>query len=66
MARTRTLRDAKVTDAHQMQVGTVVCVHDKDMKEPWCLVASERRVGTRTLVRYYAKRWGIETSFRDI
>ena len=64
--RTRTLRDAKVTDTHQMQVGTVVCVHDKDMKEPWCLVASERRVGTRTLVRYYAKRWGIETSFRDI
>ena len=64
--RTRTLRDAKVTDTHRMQVGTVVCVHDKDMKEPWCLVASERRVGTRTLVRYYAKRWGVETSFRDI
>ena len=64
--RTRTLRDAKVTDTHQMQVGTVVCVHDRGMKEPWCLVASERRVCTRTLIRYYAKRWGIETSFRDI
>ena len=64
--RTRTLRDAMVTDTHQMQVGTVVCVHDRAMKEPWCLVASERRVGTRTLIRYYAKRWGIETSFRDI
>ena len=23
-------------------------------------------VGTRTLIRYYGKRWGIETSFRDI
>ena len=23
-------------------------------------------MGTRTLIRYYAKRWGIETSFRDI
>ena len=29
--RTRTLRDAKVTDTHQMQVGTVVCVHDRGM-----------------------------------
>ena len=64
--RTRTLRDAKVTDNHRMQVGTVVCVQDKEMAEPWCLVASERCVGTRTLIRYYAKRWGIETSFRDI
>ena len=24
------------------------------------------RVATRTLIRYYAKRWGIEASFRDI
>ena len=34
--RTRTLRDAKVTDSHRMQVGTVVCVQDKEMAEPWC------------------------------
>ena len=34
--------------------------------EPWCLVASEGKVATRTLIRGYAKRWGIETSFRDI
>ena len=44
----------------------MVCVHDRKMKEPWCLVASESKVGTRTLIRYYGKRWGIETSFRDI
>ena len=44
----------------------MVCVQDKEMNEPWCLVASERKVATRTLIRYYAKRWGIETSFRDI
>ena len=29
-------------------------------------MASESTVGTRTLIRYYGKRWGIETSFRDI
>lgn len=36
------------------------------MKQPWCLVVSEGRGATSTLIRYYAKRWGIETSFRDI
>ena len=65
-ARARTLRDAKVTDAHELEVGTVVCVQDREMKEPWCVVSSERTVRTRTLIRYYEKRWGIETSFRDI
>ena len=64
--RSRTLRGATVTDAHALPVGTVVCVHAKAMKEPWCVVASEDKIGTRTLIRYYAKRWGIETSFRDI
>jgi hypothetical protein len=37
--RPRTLRNAFVT-ADSYQVGSVVCVHAKDMKEPWCLAAS--------------------------
>ena len=37
---------------------TVVCVHDRKMKEPWCLVASESKVGTRTLIRYYGTTLG--------
>ncbi len=64
--RARTLRDATVTDSQGYQAGTVVCVQDKEMKEAWCLVASERTVAARTIIGYYAKRWGIETSFRDI
>ena len=64
--RSRTLRGTTVTDAHARPAGTVVCVHAKEMKESWCVVASEDTIGTRTLIRYYAKRWGIETSFRDI
>ena len=55
-----------MTDAHELEVGTVVCVQDREMKEPWCVVSSERTVRTRTLIRYYGTRWGIETSFRDI
>ena len=64
--RSRTLRNAQVSGEHALGVGTVVCVHAREMKEPWCLVASESKVGTRPLIRYDAKRWGIETSFRDI
>ena len=30
------------------------------------MVTSEHTVATRTVLRDYAKRWGIETSFRDI
>ena len=63
--RSRTLRGATVTES-EVAVGTVVCVHAKAMKESWCVVASEEKIATRTLIRYYAKRWGIETSFRDI
>ena len=44
----------------------MVCVQAKDMKEPWCLVASDPNAKAKTLIGYYAKRWGIETSFRDI
>ena len=64
--RMRTLRNAQVTDAHLLTVGTVVCLRDKNMKDVWCLVASDRNATPRLLIRYYAKRWGIETSFRDL
>ena len=63
--RSRTLRGATVPDAHARPVDTVVCVHAKEVKESWCVVASADKIGTRTLIRYYGKRWGIETSFRE-
>ena len=42
----------------ELEVGTVVCVQDREMKEPWCVVSSERTVRTRTLIRYYGKQLG--------
>ena len=63
--RARKLPGAMVTAAHQYRVGAVVCVHDKDMKEPWCLAASNAEATTATLVNHYAKRWTIEPCFRD-
>ena len=62
--RSRTLRNACVT-ADQYQVGTVVCVHARDMKEPWCLAASSTTATAKHLMTSYARRWGIEAGFRD-
>jgi len=62
--RARKLLDARVT-AQGQQVGAVVCVHAKDMKEPWCLATSERNTTAATLVNHYAKRWTVEPQFRD-
>ena len=62
--RAKTLRDASVTK-HGYQVATIVCVHARDMKEPWCLVASDPHASARLVIDYYAKRWSIEPSFRD-
>src|SRR5258708_11195678 len=47
------------------QVGTVVCVHAKDMKEPWCLAASTTTDTAKQLMTTYGKRWSIESGFRD-
>lgn len=62
--RARMLRGARVT-AKGQQVGAVVCVQAKGMKEPWCLATSEQEARAATLVNHYAKRWTIEPQFRD-
>ena len=62
--RPRKLLDARVTTQGR-QVGAVVCVHARDMKEPWCLASSERNATAATLVNHYARRWTIEPQFRD-
>jgi len=62
--RARKLRDARVTAA-QHQVGAVVCVHAKNMKDAWCLAASDADATAREIMDQYAKRWTIEPSFRD-
>lgn len=62
--RAKLLRNAGVTlDGYE--VPTVVCVHAKGMKEPWCLVASDGEAKARAVINGYAKRWTIEPGFRD-
>src|SRR4051795_7227140 len=62
--RARKLRDAAVTEA-RCPVGAVVCVQAKDMKEAWCLAASNAAAPSRQIIDLYSKRWGVEPSFRD-
>src|ERR1022692_261867 len=62
--RARKLRDAEVT-AGRHRVAAVVCVKAKDMKEAWCLAASNAEASAREIMNYYAKRWTIEPGLRD-
>ena len=63
--RARRLEDAKVTASNCEPMPVVICVHDKDMKEDWCLVSSNKDLKTREIINLYSKRWMIEPSFRD-
>jgi Transposase DDE domain len=62
--RARKLRAARVT-AKGRQVGAVVCVQAKGMKDCWCLAASNAEASAAELVNHYARRWTIEPHFRD-
>jgi hypothetical protein len=62
--RARILRGAAVT-AGEYRVGAVISVHTKGMKEPWCLATNRNDETTQELLNRYAKRWGIECTFRD-
>ena len=62
--RARLLRGALVT-AERYQVGTVLCVQDRAMKQAWCLATSSSDADARVLMSLYGKRWSIECGLRD-
>ena len=62
--RAKVLRGAEVT-ADRYQVGTVLCVRDKEMKQAWCLATSRAEATANDLKGLYGKRWAIECGFRD-
>ena len=57
--RARLLRGALVT-AERYQVGTVLCVQDRAMKQAWCLATSSSDANARVLMSLYGKRWSID------
>jgi hypothetical protein len=63
--RAKRIVNAKVTASSKEFMPVVVCVHDKKMKEPWCLVSNKTSLKTREIINFYSKRWSIEPTFRD-
>jgi hypothetical protein len=59
------LRDARVTD-ERVQIGSVVCVKARKMKDSWCLAASSRAATAAAIVKLYGMRFSIEETFRDL
>lgn len=57
------LQRARVTGAKR-PVNAVVLVHDRAMKEAWCLATSRNDVAHR-IIALYAKRFRCEETFRD-
>jgi hypothetical protein len=58
------IRGAYVT-ADRTAIPAVVVVHDKGMKEAWCLATSLSERNARDIVTLYGKRFTIEETFRD-
>lgn len=62
--RTLRLRGARVTKSRR-EIGAVVCVKAKGMKEAWHLATSHGDKPGSEIVALYARRFTIEESFRD-
>lgn len=62
--RARMLREARVTQDEYL-VPAVVVVHDRGMKEEWCLATSLSDKTAREVVKLYGRRFTIEETFRD-
>lgn len=58
------LKGARVTD-DKTEIPAVVLVHDKRMKDAWCLATSRAELGAAAVVKLYGRRFTIEETFRD-
>lgn len=63
--RAKTLNNMYVT-SQKKHVNKIVCVKKKDMKEAWYIASSRSDLNASKIIHLYSKRWGIESSFRDI
>jgi Transposase DDE domain len=59
------LRNALVT-ADRYPVAVVLCVHERGMKDPWCIVGSQWSLTGSEIKQSYGKRFSCEEMFRDV
>ena len=65
MGRAKMIKDVRVTQ-DKTGIPAVVLVHDKKMKDPWCLATSRADLTASQVVKLYGRRFRIEETFRDI
>jgi len=64
--RLRKVRNVLFGASAQAPVKAVVCVHEKNMQDSWCLATNLAHLSGHTVKKLYARRWTIEPGFRDI
>ena len=62
--RAKMIKGARVTD-DKTEVPAVVLVHDKRMKDAWCLATSRAELNAAEVTKLYGRRFTIEETFRD-
>jgi hypothetical protein len=62
--RAKMIKNVRVTH-DKAAVPAVVLVHDKRMKEAWCLATSRVDLGASDVAKLYGRRFTIEETFRD-
>jgi hypothetical protein len=62
--RAKMIKGVGVTD-DKSPVPAVVLVHDKRMKDAWCLATSRIDLGAAAVTQLYGRRFTIEETFRD-
>jgi hypothetical protein len=62
--RAKMLKPARVTD-EKTEIPAVVLVHDKRMKDAWCLATSRADLSATEVTKLYGRRFTIEETFRD-
>tara|TARA_B100000508_G_scaffold138194_1_gene133848 strand:+ start:286 stop:1416 length:1131 start_codon:yes stop_codon:yes gene_type:complete len=63
--RTKSLKNVALT-SKQCPVANVVLTRQKGMKSAWFIATSHGELSNKKILTIYGKRWGVETSFRDI
>ena len=58
------IKDPAVTQDFYV-LPAVVVVHDRKMKESWCLATSRSDLNAAEVVKQYSRRFSIEETFRD-
>jgi hypothetical protein len=70
LSKAKLYKDVGLTES-KYEVASVVCVHDKKMKDAWYLASSLggsdiAKISARAIIKFYGYRFSCEENFRDV